>query len=70
MKLLCLLLWAVRFGGTIAWTEMSGWICGIPKRKSQVFEIRPVGHRRLLNFVDRDTGMRAVLLDQLLKVEQ
>lgn len=41
-----------------------------PKRKSQVFEIRPVGHRRLLNFVDRDTGMRAVLLDQLLKVEQ
>lgn len=41
-----------------------------PKRKSQVFEIRPVGHRRLLNFVDRDTGMRSVLLDQLLKVEQ
>ena len=41
-----------------------------PKRKSQVFEIKPVGHRRLLNFVDRDTGMRSVLLDQLLKVEQ
>ena len=71
MKQLCPLLLAREYGGTIEWTAnvRDGLSC-LPKRKSQVFEIKPVGHRRLLNFVDRDTGMRSVLLDQLLKVEQ
>ena len=44
------------------------WVT-VPKRKSQVFELKPVGQRRLFNFVDKEIGMRSVLLDQLLKVE-
>ena len=41
------------FGGTIAWTEMSGDGRVSPKQKeSKYFEIRPVGHRKFTNFVE------------------
>ena len=41
----------------------------MPKRKSQVFNIKSVNHRRMFNFTEPDIGMRSVMLDQLLKVQ-
>jgi hypothetical protein len=41
----------------------------IPRRASQVFEIKPVGHRKLFNFTAAETGMRSVMLDTILKVQ-
>lgn len=41
----------------------------VPRKKSQVFNIRQIGHRKLFSFCTVDTGMRSILLDTLLKVE-
>lgn len=40
-----------------------------PRRKSQIFEVKPVGHRKIFNFIGTQCGMRTVILDMVLKVE-
>ena len=56
--------WYHRMDGKVS----DAWVT-VPKKNSKIFEIRPIKERRLLNFVDKDIGMRSVHLDTLLKVE-
>lgn len=41
----------------------------MPKKKSQVFSLKQVGHRKMFNFTEPQIGMRSVMLDQIVKVQ-